>query len=54
MEHIDGRVLVTNIARDVLAEIAPDELPIFPSAKDAYFPNLARSLNHWYRCIAQE
>lgn len=36
--------LVTDIARDVLEELAPQELPILPAAARAYFANPAAAL----------
>jgi hypothetical protein len=36
--------LVTDVARDVLSEIAPDELPIFPAASRAYVADPAAAL----------
>ena len=39
MTHDGNDALVTDVARDVLAEIAPDELPIFQAASKAYFAN---------------
>jgi hypothetical protein len=37
MSHVANNALVSDVARDVLAEIAPDELPIFQAASKAYF-----------------
>ena len=37
-------VLIADVARDVLSEIAPDELPIFPAASRAYIADPAAAL----------
>jgi hypothetical protein len=37
-------VLLTDIARDLLAEIAPQEVPIFPAVSRAYFADPAEAL----------
>ncbi len=36
--------LVTDVAHDILSEIAPDELPIFPAASRAYAADPAAAL----------
>ncbi|KWB73558.1 hypothetical protein [Burkholderia ubonensis] len=37
MEHSIDRALLIEVARDILDEVAPRELPIFPAACNAYF-----------------
>ena len=39
-----ANALVTEVARDVLAEIAPQEVPIFAAASRAYFADPASAL----------
>lgn len=41
---IADAALVTEVARDVLSQIAPDELPIFPAASRAYVADPAAAL----------
>lgn len=41
MENAAGAILVTDVARDVLSEIAPEEMPIFAAASRAYFADPA-------------
>ena len=44
MENSADTVLVTEVARDVLSEIAPEEMPIFPAASRAYFADPAAAV----------
>jgi len=44
MPSTDDAALVTDVARDVLSEIAPEELPIFPAASRAYVADPAAAL----------
>jgi hypothetical protein len=44
MENAADVTLVSDIARDVLAELAPQEIPIFPAASRAYFADPAAAL----------
>jgi hypothetical protein len=44
MPNTADAALVTDVARDVLAEIAPDELPIFAAASRAYAADPAAAL----------
>lgn len=44
MENSANATLVAEVARDVLAEIAPQEMPIFPAASRAYFADPAAVL----------
>ena len=44
MENSAGTLLVTEVARDVLSEIAPEEMPIFPAARRAYFADPAAAV----------
>jgi hypothetical protein len=44
MDSAANAMLVTDIAYDVLVELAPQELPIFPAASRAYFANPAAAL----------
>jgi hypothetical protein len=37
MEDPDATLLISDVAREVLFEIAPQEMPIFPAASRAYF-----------------
>jgi hypothetical protein len=44
MENSANATLVTEVARDVLAEIAPQEVPIFAATSRAYFADPAAAL----------
>lgn len=44
MENQVGVALVSDIARDVLTEVAPDEVPIFVPASKAYFSDPSGAL----------
>ena len=44
MEKAADATLVSDIARDVLAELAPQEMPIFEAASRAYFADPAAAL----------
>jgi hypothetical protein len=44
MENSANTTLVAEVARDVLAEIAPQEMPIFAAASRAYFTDPAAAL----------
>lgn len=44
MKYSSNNTLVVDIARDVIAEIAPQEIPIFPAATEAYFAKPAEAL----------
>ncbi|MPZ34649.1 MAG: hypothetical protein GEV13_27295 [Rhodospirillales bacterium] len=44
MPNAADAALVTDVARDVLSQIAPDELPIFPAASRAYIADPAAAL----------
>lgn len=44
MPNTADAALVTDVARDVLSLIAPDELPIFPAASRAYVADPAAAL----------
>jgi hypothetical protein len=44
MPNTADAALVTDVARDVLSQIAPDELPIFPAASRAYAADPAAAL----------
>jgi hypothetical protein len=41
-----GDTLVSEISRDIVAQIAPQELPIFQAVSAAYFANPAYALNN--------
>ncbi|CUW32996.1 MULTISPECIES: hypothetical protein [Streptomyces] len=42
-EDAPHHVLITEIARDVIEEIAPDEVPMFSAVSDAYFADPRRA-----------
>jgi hypothetical protein len=44
MKNSADATLVTDIARDILTEVAPQEMPIFPAASRAYFADPAAAL----------
>jgi hypothetical protein len=44
MSNAEDSELITTIARDILAEVAPQEIPIFPAVSRAYFADPARAL----------
>jgi hypothetical protein len=44
MSNAQENELITTIARDILAEVAPQEIPIFPAVSRAYFTDPARAL----------
>src|SRR5262249_18716495 len=44
MEKSTDAALVTEVARDVLSEVAPQEMPIFAAASRAYFADPASAL----------
>jgi hypothetical protein len=46
MENAVDATLVSDIAQDVLAELAPQEMTIFPAASRAYFADPAAALKH--------
>jgi hypothetical protein len=39
MSEIDQNQFIASIAHDVVAQIAPQELPLFPALSEAYFKN---------------
>lgn len=47
MENCAGATLVSDVARDVLAEVAPQEMPIFAAASRAYFADPAAALKQF-------
>ena len=44
MENTAGAAIITEVGRDVLSEIAPEEMPIFGAASNAYFADPAAAL----------
>jgi hypothetical protein len=44
MDNAGNTVLISDIASDVLADIAPQEVPIFPAISQAYFADPAGAL----------
>jgi len=44
MESTAGATLITEVGRDVLSKIAPEETPIFAAASKAYFADPAAAL----------
>jgi hypothetical protein len=47
MTSATNTALVSEIARDLLAELAPQEMPIFPAASRAYFADPAAALKQY-------
>jgi hypothetical protein len=47
MEKSASTVLVSEVARDVLSDIAPQEMPIFAAASRAYFADPAAALQQF-------
>jgi hypothetical protein len=47
MQNAIDPTLVTDIARDVLAELAPQEIPIFPAASRTYFADPPAALKQY-------
>jgi len=47
MRNSANATLISDIARDVLAELAPQEMPIFPAASRAYFANRDAALKQF-------
>jgi hypothetical protein len=47
MENSASTVLVSEVARDVLSDIAPQEMPIFAAASRAYFADPAAALQQF-------
>lgn len=45
MIHSTENELVSEIARDIVTQIAPQELPIFPAVSEAYFDDPTKALN---------
>jgi hypothetical protein len=47
MQNAVDPTFITDIARDVLAELAPQEIPIFPAASRAYFADPPAALKQY-------
>ena len=47
MEHSADAILVTDVAREVVSEIAPQEMPIFAAVSRAYFADPDDALKHF-------
>jgi hypothetical protein len=47
MQNAVDTTLVTDVARDVLSEVAPQEVPILAAASKAYFDDPAAALRQW-------
>jgi hypothetical protein len=44
MSNAEENELIATIARDILAQVAPQEIPIFPAVSRAYFADPSRAL----------
>ena len=44
MSNAEANELIASVARDVLADVAPQEIPIFPAVSRAYFADPDRAL----------
>jgi hypothetical protein len=44
MSNVEENELITSVARDILSDVAPQEIPIFPAVSRAYFADPERAL----------